>query len=139
MSSHHFSCAVTPRRVEAASEVLADHELMTFIPRHAGIFRYFTNQTNPPFIRDPFHHIILEEKGEIAKHDLKRKVTFAELFYDLFVVAALTVFSREDGLATGPDLASYIIFFAALWAVWASQTVFDVSVHSNHNTWYRLT
>lgn len=62
--------------------------------------------------------------------DLKRKVGFQELFYDLFVVAALSVYSSEDDLASGSSIASYIVFFAAIWAIWASQTVFDVSAHT---------
>lgn len=53
---------------------------------------------------------------------------FQELFYDLFVVAALNVFSSETGLANGTEVASYVVFFAAIWAIWASQTVFDVSL-----------
>lgn len=101
--------------------------------RHSGCWRYFTNQTHPPFIQDPFHQITLEEKGKISPHDLRRKVGFQELFYDLFVVAALSVYSSEDDLATGRAIASYIVFFAAIWAIWASQTVFNVSSGLNYN------
>lgn len=42
-------------------------------------------------------------------------------------MAALNVFSSESGMGNGTEVASYVVFFAAIWAIWASQTVFDVS------------
>jgi low temperature requirement protein LtrA len=65
---------------------------------------------------------------------VKRKVGFQELFYDLFLVAALSVFSGDNDLDRGPDIGAYVVFFAALWAIWASQTVFDVCAFIVHDT-----
>lgn len=60
--------------------------------------RYFTNQTHPAFIQDPYHHIIKEERGERV---VQKKVGFQELFYDLFVVAVLSVYTSESALSSG--------------------------------------
>lgn len=51
---------------------------------------------------------------------------FHELFFDLFFVAALAVYTKEAKLATGADVASYILYFTLLWSTWAANAVYDV-------------
>ncbi|KAL7008309.1 hypothetical protein EMMF5_002038 [Cystobasidiomycetes sp. EMM_F5] len=73
---------------------------------------------------NPFHHDIDVDNGRLRRKDIK--VGFHELFFDLFFVAALAVYTKEAKLATGADVASYILYFTLLWSTWAANAVYDV-------------
>lgn len=60
-----------------------------------------------------------ESEGEREKKHLKdrREALPSELFYDLFFVANLNVFTSAHEISTAQSLSSYIGFFALLWSV----------------------
>lgn len=42
------------------------------------------------------------------------------------MVAALSVYTKENNLNNGQKVASFVLYFAALWTTWAAQTTYDV-------------
>ena len=92
----------------------------------AYIRRYVRNQTSPPLIWNLFRHgnLAYEDNGKARRRD--RRVGFLNLFNDLFLVAALGVFTSETDLSDGEKIGSYVTFFIAIWSIWWSQVVFDV-------------
>ncbi|KAF7189092.1 hypothetical protein HII31_09514 [Pseudocercospora fuligena] len=66
-----------------------------------------------------------EAAGSLSpgKHE---EVTKIELFYDLFFVANLTVFTYIHSVSDGKSLLQYIWFFCILWFSWYQVALFDV-------------
>ncbi|KAK4624526.1 hypothetical protein CLAFUW4_06423 [Fulvia fulva] len=54
------------------------------------------------------------------------EATTAELFYDLFFVANLTVFTNVHEVNDGETLKQYIGFFCVLWFTWYQVSLYDV-------------
>lgn len=54
------------------------------------------------------------------------EATNIELFYDLFFVANLTVFSTVKEVNDGQTLTQYIGFFCILWFTWYQVSLYDV-------------
>lgn len=54
------------------------------------------------------------------------KATDIELFYDLFFVANLTVFTYVHEVNDGDSLKQYVGFFAILWFTWYQVSLYDV-------------
>jgi hypothetical protein len=54
------------------------------------------------------------------------EATNIELFFDLFFVANLTIFSQNHELNSMNNLTSYIGFFCILWFTWLQVSMFDV-------------
>ena len=54
------------------------------------------------------------------------EATNAELFYDLFFVANLTVFTQQHEVNDSKTLAQYIGFFCILWFTWYQVGLYDV-------------
>ena len=60
-----------------------------------------------------------------------------ELFYDLYFVANLTVFSSQHEIHSWSALRSYLGLFTMLWFTWFQNTLFDVRF-SNDSAFERL-
>ncbi|KAF2154572.1 hypothetical protein K461DRAFT_319114 [Myriangium duriaei CBS 260.36] len=58
--------------------------------------------------------------------DRHTEATNIELFYDLFFVANLTVFSSVKEVNDGRTLSQYIGFFCILWFTWYQVSLYDV-------------
>ncbi|KAH7026609.1 uncharacterized protein B0I36DRAFT_331004 [Microdochium trichocladiopsis] len=54
-----------------------------------------------------------------------------ELFYDLWFVANLNVFTSVHEIALAPQLASYIGFIVLLWTTWLNVTIYDVRFNAD--------
>lgn len=54
------------------------------------------------------------------------KATDLELFYDLFFVANLTVFTYIHEINDGGSLEQYVGFFSILWFTWYQVSMYDV-------------
>ena len=54
------------------------------------------------------------------------KATDLELFYDLFFVANLTVFTYVHEINDGGSLEQYVGFFSILWLTWYQVSMYDV-------------
>lgn len=54
------------------------------------------------------------------------EATNAELFYDLFLVANLTVFTNVHEVNDGKTLKQYVGFFSILWFTWYQVSLYDV-------------
>lgn len=61
-------------------------------------------------------------------------VPIRRLFYDLFLVAALNLFTRESNLTNGANISSYIVYFAVLWSIWVGQAFYDVRFGASDGT-----
>lgn len=74
--------------------------------------RFFRNETADKFIANPFTSGgLFEEDGHLRQKE--KKVGFLELFYDLFFVAALSLFTRESSLTEGALLPPWSISTSA--------------------------
>ena len=60
-----------------------------------------------------------------------------ELFYDLYFVANLTVFSSQHEIHSWDALRSYVGFFTMIWFTWFQNTLFDVRF-SNDSAFERV-
>lgn len=65
----------------------------------------------------------LHENPAFHRHT---EATNAELFYDLFFVANLTVFTTIHEVNDGKTLSQYVGFFALLWFTWYQVSLYDV-------------
>ncbi|CAN9221974.1 unnamed protein product [Alternaria sp. RS040] len=65
----------------------------------------------------------LHEMPEFQRH---AEATTQELFFDLFFVANLTTFTSLKEINDSASLTAYIGFFALLWMIWYSNSLFDV-------------
>ncbi|KZO92555.1 hypothetical protein CALVIDRAFT_540830 [Calocera viscosa TUFC12733] len=75
-----------------------------------------------------------EEKHEqfwLGKEE--RAPDWLELFYDLVIVAVLSVFSSAHEVSSPQSVLIYFSYFVIIWWVWASQTMYDV--HFQANDW----
>jgi low temperature requirement protein LtrA len=54
------------------------------------------------------------------------EITKIELFYDLFFVANLTIFSSIHEINDRKTLTSYVGFLCVLWFTWCQVSIFDV-------------
>lgn len=66
------------------------------------------------------------DSRSLHQEDEHRETTDAELFYDLFFVANLTVFTYIHSVSDLSSLQQYIAFFCILWFTWYSVALFDV-------------
>lgn len=66
------------------------------------------------------------EAAGSPNHKTHEEVTKIELFYDLFFVANLTVFTYIHSVSDGKSLLQYIWFFCILWFSWYQVALFDV-------------
>ena len=57
---------------------------------------------------------------------IRKESTHAELFYDLFFVANLTVFTYIHDVTDLRTLAQYILFFCIIWCTWFQVALYDV-------------
>lgn len=73
-------------------------------------------------------HLDEHESNEGNKTPFERhaETTNIELFYDLFFVANLTVFSGVKEVNSGKTLSQYIGFFTILWFTWYQVSLYDV-------------
>ncbi|KZO92556.1 hypothetical protein CALVIDRAFT_302716 [Calocera viscosa TUFC12733] len=74
-----------------------------------------------------------ERHERVWLHDYQRAPEWLELFYDLVIVAVLSVFSETHEVSSGQSVAVYFSYFIIIWWVWASQTLYDV--HFQANDW----
>ena len=58
---------------------------------------------------------------------------FLQILFDLFLIAALQIFSNERALVSGESFASFIAFFTILWTLWASQAIYDLRFRTGHD------
>ncbi|EJT97450.1 hypothetical protein DACRYDRAFT_97231 [Dacryopinax primogenitus] len=63
----------------------------------------------------------------------ERAPDWLELFYDLVIVAVLSVFSTAHEVSSPHSVLVYFSYFVIIWWVWASQTMYDV--HFQANDW----
>ncbi|KZT53868.1 hypothetical protein CALCODRAFT_511148 [Calocera cornea HHB12733] len=63
----------------------------------------------------------------------ERAPDWLELFYDLVIVAVLSVFSSAHEVSSPQSVLVYFSYFVIIWWVWASQTMYDV--HFQANDW----
>lgn len=57
---------------------------------------------------------------------LRKETTHPELFYDLFFVANLTVFTFKHNVTDLESLNQYLSFFGLLWLTWYQVALYDV-------------
>lgn len=87
----------------------------TFLPRNSNT----TTSFKPPAAvrtHDP-------ESPQFRHFD---QSTNLELFYDLFFVANLTVFTYEHEVNDGESLKQYVGFFCIIWFTWYQVSLYDV-------------
>ncbi|KAF2486405.1 bacterial low temperature requirement A protein-domain-containing protein [Neohortaea acidophila] len=65
----------------------------------------------------------LHERPEFRRHT---EATNSELFYDLFFVANLTVFTTVHEVNSAQTLEQYVGFFCILWLTWYQVGLYDV-------------
>lgn len=94
--------------------------------------RFFSNQTSNKFISNPFKYggIFEEEDGHLRRKE--KKVGFLELFYDLFFVAALSLFSRESSLTEGELAHSFLRYLSAPSYSSSSVTLLYANAFDSH-------
>lgn len=70
----------------------------------------------------------IERSDTISKPAFRRfaQASHSELFYDLFFVANLTVFTYVHEINDGDSLRQYIGFFCLLWFTWYQVSLYDV-------------
>ncbi|KAF2151582.1 hypothetical protein K461DRAFT_279070 [Myriangium duriaei CBS 260.36] len=69
-------------------------------------------------------HNVADGEGPVYKRH--KEATTVELFYDLFFVANLTVFSSVKEVNDGKTLSQYVGFFCIIWFVWYQVSMYDV-------------
>ncbi|HEX9974385.1 MAG TPA: low temperature requirement protein A [bacterium] len=74
--------------------------------------------------KNQFWHIPqLRTDEDQAKH---RKVTWLELFYDLFVVVVISKLANElVGDITVQDMVAYVLLFVPIWWIWIGSTYYN--------------
>jgi len=74
--------------------------------------------------KNQFWHIPqLRTDEDQAKH---RKVTWLELFYDLFVVVVISKLANElVGDITVQDMVGYVLLFVPIWWIWIGSTYYN--------------
>ncbi|KAL7004709.1 hypothetical protein EMMF5_005723 [Cystobasidiomycetes sp. EMM_F5] len=93
--------------------------------------RFLHNQSSATLLFNPYESTTRTEDGKLKRK--RPKIAYLQILYDLFIVAALQIFSREAALVTGDQIASLIAFFTILWSIWASQAIFDLHYRSGHD------
>ncbi|RSH90578.1 hypothetical protein EHS25_001183 [Saitozyma podzolica] len=94
---------------------------------------HFTRMRKTPFLHRPVHAEELSDKPEIEAGWLDPEAEATEwlsLFYDLVVVAVLTVFSSTHELSSPGSIAVFLSYFIILSWIWSSQTHYDVRFQS---------
>ncbi|KAM0425642.1 hypothetical protein ACHAPT_009174 [Fusarium lateritium] len=67
-----------------------------------------------------------EEEEPVHQFPKRESASPVELFYDLWFVANLNVFTTLHPITDVTNLGSFIRFFLMLWITWLATTVFDV-------------
>ncbi|QYS96798.1 hypothetical protein H0G86_004037 [Trichoderma simmonsii] len=88
------------------------------------------NSTKPPFIADAD----VDDGLEFAKHETSSTL---ELFYDLWFVANLNVFSTVHEINDVSSLGSFVGYILLLWTTWLLTTLYDVR-YVTDSVWERL-
>jgi len=87
-----------------------------------GSVEHPKGDNNVALDREPSHDS-LSDNPQFHRH---AEATNAELFYDLFFVANLTVFTGVHEVTDKSTLAQYIGFFCVLWFTWYQVGLYDV-------------
>jgi len=61
----------------------------------------------------------------------QRAPQWLNLFYDLVIVAVLTVFSSNHEMSSSWSILVYFSYFVIIWWVWCSQVIYDVRFQAN--------
>ena len=93
---------------------------LSLVPRQRSVSHASTADS---FISDDVDHDSLRQSPHIL---LVKKTTHAELFYDLFFVANLAVFTYIHSVTDERTLEQYICFVCVLWFSWYQVTLYDV-------------
>ncbi|KAK4551819.1 hypothetical protein LTR86_010905 [Recurvomyces mirabilis] len=89
-----------------------------------------SQDSSPQFDNDQALH----DHPQFHRHT---EATDAELFYDLFFVANLTVFTNVHEVNDHETLAQYVGFFSILWFTWYQIGLYDVRF-SMDSVWERI-
>ncbi|KAF2755590.1 hypothetical protein EJ05DRAFT_478564 [Pseudovirgaria hyperparasitica] len=81
-----------------------------------------------PWIQDPTSGAIQETKNGRATlvFAQRHEANTTELFFDLFFVANLALFTQYHSITDHKGFLTYIEFFGLIWGTWFSITLFDV-------------